>query len=240
MQINGNRPYESKIKIGDKFGNLTVVRSGQQSRYRKSWDVLCDCGKEFRVGELDLMPRKKNGRAKKSCGCRNYAHDGLIMKHKRLYQTWYSMKKRCENPSKDNYDRYGGKGIKVCNEWSNSFEAFVEWSLQNGYTDELTIDRIDHNGDYEPSNCRFITLARQAHNKGIARNNKSGYTGVRFNDKTGNYNIMITRNGKSYNLGTVDEFQKAVEERKRAEQHFEEHLTLENFVPAYKRYRTNN
>ena len=75
------------------------------------------------------------------------------------------MKKRCNDKNTACYDRYGGRGIKVCEEWNSSFEPFFEWAMNNGYSEELTIDRIDNNGNYEPSNCKWSTLQEQSNNK---------------------------------------------------------------------------
>ena len=86
------------------------------------------------------------------------------------------MKSRCNNPNASKYHLYGGKGIKVCNEWSQSFIAFHNWAIENGYTDELTLDRIDGNKDYEPSNCRWATYKEQANN--TTQNNLITYKGI--------------------------------------------------------------
>lgn len=83
----------------------------------------------------------------------------------RLYRIYYNMKSRCLNPNVPCYYRYGAKGIKICSEWLNSFALFREWALSHGYSDELTLDRIDVNGDYSPSNCRWIPMIEQAKNK---------------------------------------------------------------------------
>lgn len=97
-------------------------------------------------------------------------------KHNRLYRIWAGIRRRCNNPNVPNYKDYGGRGIKVCNEW-NSFENFEAWARSNGYADNLSIDRIDTNGDYCPENCRWATDKEQANNK---RNNKF----ITFNGKT--------------------------------------------------------
>ncbi len=83
----------------------------------------------------------------------------------RLYRIWSEMKRRCENSDRPNYRNYGRRGIKVCQEWKNSFETFREWALNNGYSDELSIDRIDNDGNYEPSNCHWVTDKEQANKR---------------------------------------------------------------------------
>jgi hypothetical protein len=104
-----------------------------------------------------------------SCGCfRNETLSKRRTKHglskSRIFKIWGGMKKRCYNPNAINYDRYGGRGIIVCSEWRTSFESFRDWALLNGYTDSLSIDRIDPNGNYEPGNCRWTTLNVQCRN----------------------------------------------------------------------------
>ena len=93
----------------------------------------------------------------------------------RLYRIWIKMRGRCNNPSYHEYGHYGGRGIKVCDEWNNDFMSFYTWSLANGYYDELTIDRIDNNGNYEPNNCRWTTQKVQCNN--FSRNHCLTYDG---------------------------------------------------------------
>jgi hypothetical protein len=95
----------------------------------------------------------------------------------RLYSSWRSMKQRCQNPRAHAFEEYGGRGIKVCDEWSDSFYAFKEWALSNGYHEGLSIDRIDNDKGYEPSNCRWATRSEQQRNR---RNNRM----VTFNNET--------------------------------------------------------
>ena len=82
----------------------------------------------------------------------------------RLNNIWYAMKARCYYTKRKEYENYGGKGIRVCDEWRNNYSNFRDWALKNGYSDELTLDRIDVNGNYEPSNCRWCTQKQQANN----------------------------------------------------------------------------
>ena len=91
------------------------------------------------------------------------------MSNTRLYRAWDSMKSRCYRKTSASYSRYGGRGITICDTWRNSFEAFRDWALANGYADNLSLDRIDCDGNYEPSNCRWVTMKEQENNK---RNNK--------------------------------------------------------------------
>lgn len=156
---------------GKRFGRLTVIkRSGSDKSKHSRWLCKCDCGNETTVTSNCF-------RNTKSCGC--LAREILsnrMSKHNmygtRINRIWQRMKTRCNNRNDEHYKNYGARGIKVCEEWNNSengFLNFYNWAMQNGYRDDLTIDRIDVNGNYEPSNCRWVTNFEQQSNK---RNNR--------------------------------------------------------------------
>ena len=119
----------------------------------------------------------------------------------RLHSIWRGMKYRTTNPNINTYFRYGAKGIKVCDEWSNSYESFKEWSLANGYNDNLSIDRIDSRGDYSPSNCRWCDRATQSQNVGLSSKNTSGYKGVYYSKKDKLWIARISINKKRISIG---------------------------------------
>lgn len=105
----------------------------------------------------------------------NYKH-GYGTTQNRLYRIWANMKSRCYNPKASRFEHYGGKGVIICPEWLHSFQAFHDWAMSHGYSDELTIDRIDVNGNYEPGNCRWTLPKSQSNNLSV--NRKITFDGV--------------------------------------------------------------
>lgn len=166
-----------KIIPGSKFGRLTVKYfEGRNKQYDSLWRVKCDCGNEtiVRGGAL------KNGHTQ-SCGClqrertakaktiHGLFYDKKSGKRSRLYRVWTSMKERCFNPNSKSYKDYGERGISVHKEWAENYFSFHEWAVKTGYKEGLTIDRKDVNGNYEPSNCRWIPKSQQSRNRRINR-----------------------------------------------------------------------
>lgn len=152
---------------GRKYGRWTVLEKAEKKHGKTSYLCKCECG-IVRVVTADTL---LNGRSL-SCGC---LQKEVVSKRKtthgmtgtRIYNIYHNMKNRCYNPNDDRYKDYGGRGIRICDEWlgEHGFENFCEWSMVNGYAENLTIDRVNVNGNYEPNNCRWATNTEQSNNK---------------------------------------------------------------------------
>ena len=136
---------------GQRFGMLLVAGRSEKkaSTGRFLWECLCDCGNTAHCSTANI----RSG-ASTSCGCVRTKHKG---KGTRLYRIWAGMKDRCLNPKSQYRKRYGGKGVRICKEWATDFAIFRDWALSSGYKEDLTIDRIENDGNYEPGNCQWLT-----------------------------------------------------------------------------------
>ena len=148
---------------GHRFGRLVVVeKSGHDKFNQFLWKCRCDCGKE-----ITTTTNRLNMGKTRSCGCLkaevNISHG---MCYTRINSIYRKMKERCFWRKSPRYGDYGGRGITVCNEWlgENGFLNFYNWAISNGYSDNLTLDRMDNNGNYEPSNCRWVDEITQMNN----------------------------------------------------------------------------
>lgn len=155
---------------GQVFGRLTVLERAENGKGGKArWRCLCICG-NVTVTQRDRLL----GGNTKSCGCLKRECAANLAKidgrsKERLYNIWYKMKQRCNVPNAVNYANYGGRGIKVCEAWEKDYLAFRAWALENGYADNLSIDRIENDKGYCPENCRWISNKAQQRNR---RNNR--------------------------------------------------------------------
>lgn len=148
------------LKVGDKFGRLTVIESKGSIKGHLVWLCQCDCGKYSTVRGSAL----KSGTTL-SCGCFNHDKKTIHgLSRTRLFKCWDGMMRRVSYEKGRAYKDYGGRGITVCDEWKD-FLTFREWALNRGYSDSLTLDRINVNGNYEPTNCRWITMKDQQNNR---------------------------------------------------------------------------
>lgn len=161
--------FISKDIRGNKYGRLTAISPvGQDKRRNVLWLCKCDCGNECVRAVSELGKRGNH-----SCGCLAKEHLHEMSKQNvthgmtrtRVYGCYKGMMSRCYRKKDIHYNAYGKRGIVVCDEWRGNPKAFIEWAMSNGYSDDLTIDRINVNGNYEPSNCRWIPMAEQYKNK---------------------------------------------------------------------------
>lgn len=146
--------------IGNKYNKLTITKYSHNKDGHYYYECTCECGRVKVICISNILKEFT-----RSCGCMfktiNITHG---MRHTRLYNIWAKMQRRCLNKNDNDYYKYGERGISVCLEW-RTFIPFGEWAMNNGYQESLTIDRINNDGDYEPSNCRWATYKQQGNNK---------------------------------------------------------------------------
>lgn len=194
---------------GDRFGRLIVVSSaGHNHRGRTQWLCRCNCGNETKV----TTDRLRNGTTR-SCGClyrealgdrvRKHGESYGANRRTRLYVIWTNMRQRCTNPKTKSFKNYGERGIRVCNEW-DKYENFRDWAHSHGYSDDLTIDRIDNEANYSPESCRWVSKLVQANNK--SNNHAITFHGISLNEcqwqrllhvSSGAFGAYLRRHGES-------------------------------------------
>jgi hypothetical protein len=203
---------KKKDLTGLRFGKLVVLREiKNRTGYKKiQWECKCDCGNNTIAVSSHLI----SGHTK-SCNClqreavRRINNSTHNLSKSRLYRVWSSMKSRCYYPKNESYYQYGKREISVCEEWKNDFSSFYNWSINNGYNDKLSIDRIDNNGNYCPENCRWATLVEQANN--MSNNVRLTYHGYTKTLKEWSRALGISYNilAKKYKKVGINEILKA-------------------------------
>jgi hypothetical protein len=205
---------------GKKYNRLTLINGyfvGETYKY----ECLCECGKTVSVSANKIVGSAKLKQTK-SCGC--YRTEKIIersTKHGKSKKTneyfaWCSMKERCNNPNVPSYINYGGRGIKVCDEWLNSFETFFK-DMGERPSPTHSIDRIDNSKGYSKENCKWSTKTEQALNQRIYKNNTSGCVGVHIDTKTKQWRAQIRYNKKGHTIGRYETFEEAKKARLEAE-----------------------
>jgi|SRR5690606_13156339 len=207
-----------KDLTGEVFGRLTVDRivRGEYPNGRTwiKWACHCECGEKSEVVSQNLL----SGHTK-SCGCLNKEIVSILktkhgMRGTPEYQSWAGMKTRCDNPEADNYEYYGGRGIKYCEDWE-SFELFFRDMGER--PDGMTLDRINPDGDYCKENCRWATKKEQSFNSRLSKNNTSGRTGVFWHTRDFIWCAYIRVDGEQKSLGCFAKYEEAVRAREMAE-----------------------
>ena len=185
--------------LGMMYANETSKRKMRYGLFKCQY-----CGKEFK----SVISNVKRGTTK-GCGCLKGVNHGLSCN--RFYSTWHKMLDRCYNKKSSSYSNYGGRGITVCKEWYD-IKNFVKWAEET-YIEECTVDRIDNDGNYEPSNCRWASKFIQNMNKRIQKSNKSGFVGVSWKEGKGKWEANISLDYKQKYLGAFTDKMDAVKAR---------------------------
>lgn len=147
---------------GEKVGDLTVIGLGKKYKNGKiTWDCRCKCGRVVRRISFDLSHKRATHCSKCANRVSQIVHG---MTGTKIYQVWQGIKARCYNPNNNSYKNYGGRGIRLCDDWKSDFQVFYDWAVSNGYKEGLSIERLDVNGNYCPDNCSWIPMSDQAKN----------------------------------------------------------------------------
>ena len=206
MRVRSEQEQLPKPILIEDLGMVFATEKSKR-KYRFGLYKCGFCGTKFKADTYAI-----NRGHTKSCGCYHKrrvskTHKTHGLRSTRLYDIWVKLKGRVLNPKNKSYKDYGGRGITICDEWLD-IHNFYNWAMSNGYSDELSIDRIDNDGNYCPENCRWTTSIIQSRNQRIYKNNTSGYKGVCYNKGNNKYVAQICVNKKNINLGY---FQTAVE-----------------------------
>lgn len=205
---------KSKIKIGDKFGRLEVLKNLGIIKRNTCFKCRCDCGTIKNIAGYNLH----SGHTK-SCGCLDQEQKTKHgMSRTPEYQTWYAMIHRCTNSKDVAYKNYGGRGITVCPEWSYSFENFFKDMGEKPKS--LTLERKNNELGYFKENCKWATYTEQMRNRRLSKKNKTGIKGVYWNKRCQKYLVHIGANSKTYFVGFFADIRKAKAARLAAEHEY--------------------
>ena len=199
--------------IGKRFGRLLVISFHAKCGKESLWSCKCNCGNIKIARRSNLLWGDT-----KSCGCfKKELHTTHGMTTSLEYKVWEGIKARCENENTPNYNNYGGRGIMVCKEWSESFEKFYADMGKRPNKGRYTIERKDNDGNYESNNCKWATYTEQSRNKRPRTNSLLGINGIDWIKRLCKYRVRISIDGKSIHIGCFKSLEDAIQARKNVE-----------------------